>query len=140
MKRFLGEMFSLSKKHFLFLLFGMALFPLLAQSPTVINRTHWPSSYGGPYEVYWQAVPTSLTALDTRDSHLLGYCVSNSTSGALTFTIQSKDASPLPLPLTGSIAANTAVCNNSPFGLLTKGGFSVQASGAGLYYQAVWTH
>ena len=111
--------------------------PLGAQT---ITRSSWPTNYGGPYEIYYQAVPTSLTGFETRDVHLLGYCVFNSTASALTFTIQSKDTSPLPLPLNGSIAANTAACNNSPFGLLSKGGFSVQASGTGLYYQMVWTH
>ena len=110
---------------------------LLAQT---VTRLDFPKSYGGPYEVAYQAVPTSLTAPDTRDVHLLGYCVLNSTGSAVTFTIQTKDATPLPLPLSGSIAANSSACNNTPFGLLSKGGFSVQASAAGLYYQAVWTH
>jgi hypothetical protein len=140
MKRIVAELLFISRKHFVLLMFLALGLPLLAQSPTVITRMDWARAYGGPYEVYYQAVPTSLTDVDTRDAHLLGYCVSNSTTGALTFTIQTKDASPLPLPLTGSITANTAVCNNTPFGLLSKGGFSVQAGGAGLYYQAVWTH
>jgi hypothetical protein len=142
MKQIRAKLFGICLKHLSFLVFGAlaALTLAFAQSPTVLNRTNWPKDYGGPYEVYYQAVPTALTALDTRDVRLLGVCVSNSTAGALTFTIQTKDASPLPLPFTGSIAANSAVCNNTPFGLLSKGGFSVQASGAGLYYQVVWTH
>lgn len=120
--------------------FALLAMIVFAASPTVLTRTHWPTAYGGPYDVYYQAVPTSLTALDTRDVRLLGVCVYNSTSGALTFTIQTKDASPLALPLTGSIAANTTVCNNTPWGLLSTGGFSVQASGSGLLYQVTWTH
>jgi hypothetical protein len=114
--------------------------PAVAQSPTVITRTNWATSYGGPYEIYYQAVPTSSTNLDSRDVHLLGYCVYNNTGGSLTFTIQSRDGSPLPLPVTGAIGAGSSACNNSPFGILVKGGFSVVASGSGLYYQVVWRH
>lgn len=123
---------------------------LTAQTPTVLSRNNkWPPqgsafSFGGPFEIYYQAVPTSLTAISTHDAHLIGYCVSNSSGGALTFTIQTADASPLPLPITGSIpalgSAGSSVCFNAPFGLLSKGGFSIQASGSGLYYQLVWTN
>lgn len=114
-------------------------------SPTVITRTGWlytnqHYAYGGPYEIAYQAVPTSLTDVDTKDSRLLGICILNTTAGALTFTIQTKDGSPLLLPLGGSIAANAFSSVSIPFGLLSKGGFSVQASGAGLLYSVVWTH
>jgi hypothetical protein len=118
----------------------LALSTALLFGQSSSTRFDWPAAYGGPYEIPWQAVPTTLTALDTRDVHLIGYCVSNNTGASLVFTIQTKDGSPLPLPLSGTVAANTAVCNNSPFGLLAKGGFSVQAGGTGLYYQVVWTH
>ncbi len=114
---------------------------------TVVSRdSTWPpqagSSYkfGGPYEIPWQAVPTSLTDLDTKDSHIIGYCFYNSTGGNVTLTIQTKDASPLPLPLSGPIATGVSVCTNAPFGILTKGGWSVQAGGAGVYVSATWTH
>jgi hypothetical protein len=112
----------------------------LPQTPAVVNRFGSAKALGGPYEIYWQAVPTTLTALDTRDMRLQGYCVVNSTGSALTFTIQTRDSTPLPLPLSGSIAANSSTCLNIPFGLLSKGGVSVQASGAGLYHTVVWTH
>lgn len=113
---------------------------------TYSRDSTWPpqagSSYrfGGPYEIYWQAVPTSLTDFDTKDSHIIGYCFYNSTGGNVTLTIQTKDASPLPLPVSGPIAAGVSVCSNAPFGLLSKGGWSVQAGGAGVYMSAVWTH
>lgn len=136
-------------KRFLIVLAGLGAVAIA--QVTVLNRTaNWPPysgasySLGGPYEVAYQAVPTSLTAIDTRSSHFIGYCVSNSSGGALTFTIQTKDGSPLPLPITGSIPAlgspGSSVCFNAPFGLLSTGGFSVQASGAGLYWAAAWTH
>ena len=112
----------------------------IATAQTVVTRMDWPRAYGGAYEVYWQAVPTSLTAIDTKDSRLIGWCVSNTTGSGIVFTMQTKDASPLALPLNGTIAANTSTCNNTPFGLLSKGGFSVQAGGAGLLFGAVWTH
>ena len=121
------------------LLLGLGA-PLVAQSPTVVTRMDWSKAYGGPYEIYYQAVPTSSTTVDSRDSRLLGYCVFNNSGISISFTIQTGDNTPLPLPLTGALAAGTSACNNSPFGLLSKSGFSVQASATGLYYQAVWTH
>jgi hypothetical protein len=128
------------RRHLFWTFTLFAVVALWAQSPTIVNRVSSGKALGGPYEVYWQAVPTTLTALDTRDSRLQGYCVANSTAGALTFTIQTRDATPLPLPLSGSVAANSSTCLNIPFSVLSKGGFSVQASAAGLYYTVVWTH
>src|SRR5690242_18830720 len=101
MKSIRGAVLPSRMKHFAVLLFGVLGLPMLPQSPGAVTRMHWPNAYGGPYEVYYQAVPTSLTDLDRRDSRLIVYYISNSTAGALTFTIQTKDASPLPLPLTG---------------------------------------
>jgi hypothetical protein len=106
----------------------------------IVTRSAWPQAYGGPYDVYYQAVPTTLTVVDAATSHLLGYCVSNTTGSAVTFTIETGDASPLTLPLTGSISANTQVCANLPWGLLTNGGFAVQAGSTGMLWQATWTH
>ena len=125
-------------KKFLWLLIPAAC--LFAASPAILTRMDWPRAYGGPYEIYYQAVPTTLTDVDTRDSRLIGLCVTNTTAGALTFTIQTKDGTPLALPYSGSLAANSSSCNNLPFGVLSKGGFSVQAGGAGLLYGVVWTH
>ena len=133
---------------FALLLVAVAL--LIAGNPvaTSINRNaQWPPqgthfSYGGPFEVAWQAVPTSLTDLDSYvgNARLLGYCIYNPSGGAITFIIQTKDTSPLALPMSGSVAAGTSACFNAPFGLLSTGGVSVQAGGAGMYYSAVWTH
>lgn len=112
---------------------------------TTVTRLGWLGTnqnyaYGGPYEVAYQAVPDVLTDVDSRDSRLLGYVVSNPTSGDLTFTIQTKDASPLVLPLGGVIAAGASASVDIPFGLLSKGGFSVLGSDVGLLFSIVWTH
>ena len=106
----------------------------------IVTRSAWPQAYGGPFEVYWQAVPTSLTVVDANSSHILGACVSNTSGSSINFTLETNDASPLALPLMGSIPANSQVCSNSPFGLLTNGGFSVTATSTGLTYEVVWTH
>lgn len=106
----------------------------------IVTRQGWPQAYGGPYDVYTQAVPTSLTAVDVLTSHILGICVANTTGSPITFTFQTGDGSPLVLAPSGPISANTQVCNNTPWGVLTNGGFSVQAGGAGLVYSMSWTH
>lgn len=102
-------------------------------------RQGWPQAYGGPYDVYLQPTPTSLTTIDAATSHILGICVENTTGGALTFTFQSGDASPVPIPPNGSIAANTQVCSNTPWGLLVNKGFAVSGP-TGLSWQGTWTH
>lgn len=125
---------------------GLCAVCLFAASPTIINRNgQWPPQgnsygFGGPFEIRWQPCPLSLTDVATRDVRLINVTVSNTTAGALTFTFQTKDGSPIALPLSGSIPANTAVNFNIPAGLLSTGGMSVQASGAGLLYSAVWTN
>lgn len=119
---------------------------LFAASPTIINRNgQWPPQgnsfgFGGPMEIRYQAIPLTLTDVAAKDARIISVTVFNNTAGALTLTLQTKDASPLPLPLNGSIPANASVSFNIPTGLLSTGGFSVQSSGAGLYYSAVWTN
>ena len=123
--------------------------PLLADNPvetSTSRNSQWPPqsgtaySFGGPYEVAWKAVPTTLTDLDTRTIHLLGYCVYNTTAGTLTMTIQTKDASPLPLPLSGPLAAGTSACFSFAAGLKSTGGASLSTTSTGVYYSAIWTH
>lgn len=116
-------------------------------SPTIVNRNgKWPpftvggAAFGGPFEIRWAAAPTALTDVDVVDSRIIGVAVLNSSGGALTFTLQTKDASPIALPTTGSLAAGASVIFNIPFGILSTAGFSVQASGAGLLYSVTWTH
>lgn len=120
-----------------------------AASFTPITRNSgWPPQagtaykFGGPYEIYWQAVPTSLKDMDSCacDNHIISYAFYNPTGGAITLTVQTKDASPLALPGSGSLAAGQSVLFNIPGGLLVKGGWSVQASGPGVLFSGVWTH
>lgn len=119
---------------------------LAAQSPTIVNMGGRPvlptgtSPFGGPFEFKWQALPASLTDVATSTAHITGYCFYNSNVAARTLTIQTKDAAPLPLPLSGSLAAATTVCFTFEQGLLVNGGFSVQASATGVYYYAKWTN
>ena len=61
----------------------------------IYNRTGWPKAYGGPYDLYYQPVPTSLTQIDVKPSRLLGVCVANTTGSPITFTFQTLDTSPL---------------------------------------------
>jgi len=98
--------------------------------------------FGGPYEIYYQQVPTSQKDVDsyTGDNRILSYEFYNSTGGSLTLTVQTKDASPLPLPGNGTITAGQSVLFNIPAGRLVKNGWTVQASGTGVYMSAVWTH
>ena len=59
-----------------------------------------------------QAVPTSPTALVSVDTWINTIWVSNTTGGALTFTVLDKAASPKTLIPTISIAANTGTLIN----------------------------
>lgn len=119
-----------------------------AASLTSVNRNGgWPPqgksfNFGGPFEIYYQQVPTTLKDVDSYsgDNRIIQYEFYNSTVGAVTLTVQTKDASPLPLPGNGSIAAGQTVIFNLPAGRLVKNGWSVQASGTGVFFSAVWTH
>jgi hypothetical protein len=115
-------------------------------SPTIIDRTGGrilptgPASNGGPLETSWQAVPTTLTDVATRTSHVTGYCLFNSTAGSITMTVQTKDSVPLPMPLSGALAAGTSACFVFEQGLRVNGGFSIQAGATGVYYGTVFTN
>jgi hypothetical protein len=128
-----------------------AVFVVNGANPVLTSKDRtgkWPPqagssySFGGPFEIYYQAVPTSLTDVDSYvgDNRIISYAFFNSTGGALTLTVQTKDGSPLPLPGNGSLAAGTSVLFNIPAGMLVKNGWSIQASGSGVYVSAVWTH
>ena len=110
--------------------------------PALTPTTTYKYSRGPQQGVAWQPVPQVFTDVETRDCYILGYCVSNPTGAALTFTIQTKDGTPLPLPLNGSLPKagddGSSDAFSAPFGVLCKGGFSVQASGPGLLFSATW--
>lgn len=122
---------------------------LSAAPPVLINRNaQWPPqsgpafSYGGPYEFKSQAMPTSSTVVTARDAHIIGIWIHNPTGGSsITVTIKDAQGTPQPLPLDGQvITAGIDVVFNAPFGVLASGGITVQASGAGLQYQMVFTN
>ena len=131
----------------LFALFGAMA--LMAQNPVETSArrsSQWPpqaggsSTYGGMYKVAWKAVPTTLTDLDTQTMIVSGYCFYNSTGGSLTLTIQTKDATSLPLPLSGPLAAGTSACFSFAPGLEATGGVSISTTATGVYYTAIWSH
>jgi len=86
----------------------------------------------------YQAMPTSLTSVVPISSRLISVTFVNTTGSPITITFQTNDASPVSLPLAGSLAANTSVNFNIPAGLLCNKGFSVQAGGSGVNYSLVW--
>ncbi len=124
------------------------VFVAFAASPTIIDRTGGrllptgAASYGGPYELPSQAVPTSATDITTSTAHILGLWVHNPTGGSsITLTFKDKQGTPQALPLDGQvITAAQDVVFNAPFGILAQGGMTISASGAGLSYVVVFTH
>ncbi len=95
-------------------------------------------STAGVMNIAPKAVPTSLTTVAAYDAMLYGVTVTNTTAGAITFTLQSRDSSPVAFLSAVSIAANTTYVIAVPFGVWMVRGFSVQASGVGLTYYAQW--
>jgi hypothetical protein len=78
-------------------------------------------------------MPTSSTALFSRDIHITEITVTNTTDGSLTFDISDRQATPLEL------FSNTPIAARSTYGLAFKGrwmpgGVQAVASGAGLVF------
>ena len=90
-----------------------------------------------------QAVPTSLTDIPgaTKDTYIFQLVVSNTTAGALTFTLQDKQGSPLKLYNAVSLAASSQpiVFQTEEHAILMSGGAQWQASGPGLVAEVVAT-
>jgi hypothetical protein len=129
-------------------LFLVGIANLFAVSPTLISRSGRPitpsgaSTFGGPWEINAQAVPTSATDVAAVTSHIVGMWIHNPTGGSsITLTFKDKQGTPQPLPLDGQvITAGQDVVFNAPFGVLASGGMTITASGAGLTYSIVFTH
>lgn len=121
---------------------------LFAAPPTPISRNNqWPPqgqyfAFGGPFEFVSQAMPTTSTVVTAKTAHLLGIWLHNPTGGSnVTVTVKDGQGTPQPLPYDGQvIPAGTDTAFNVPFGVLASGGITVQASGAGLTYQIVYTN
>ena len=107
---------------------------LFGQSPTVYN----PLQVSGQVQIKPQAVPTSTTTVTISDSYMIGFTVINTTAGALTITVASREASPVALLSAVSIAANTTYVVSIPYGHWMVNGWTVTSSGAGLVYYATW--
>ncbi len=91
------------------------------------------------WEIAYQAVPTQLTDVTAQDAHIVGITVYNGAATPITFTVQTKDSTPLPLPLTGTIQPGQGASFAGPPNVLACGGFSVQASAPGLYFSVAWS-
>ena len=92
----------------------------------------------GTWEAPLQAVPTSLTAVASIQAWLYQVHVNNTTGGAITFTLQDAQGTPVAGLSAVSIAANQAYVMAWPVGLPMNGGFGVTSGGAGLTFSAVW--
>jgi len=114
------------------LLMALAFAGLAQETPVPVPYT------SGVMNIAPKAAPTSLTQVTPYDAMLFGVTVTNTTAGALTFTLQSRDASPIAFLSAVSIPANSSYVVAIPFGLWMVRGFSVVASGAGLNYYAQW--
>jgi hypothetical protein len=87
-------------------------------------------------------MPQTSTVVTAHTAHIIGIWLHNPTGGSsVTVTIKDAQGSPQPLPLDAQvIAAGTDVVFNAPFGVLAQSGITVQASGAGLTYEFVFTN
>ncbi len=90
----------------------------------------------GDVQVKPIAVPTSTTIVSASNAWLSTVTVSNPTSGAITFTLSDRQASPLAVLGAVSIAANTSYVVVWPAWYWCPNGFTVTSSGAGLTFYA----
>src|SRR5689334_21655949 len=75
-------------------------------------------------------VPSTLTAVISKDAWVFQITVSNNTGGAVTFLVQDQQATPLILVPTISVAANTVSIIPFPEGVKMIGGIKWQAGAA----------
>lgn len=87
-----------------------------------------------------QTVPAVAADLSTTDSLLWQIMVCNTTSGALTFTVTDKQATPRYILPAVSIAGNTTYVISWPEGQFCDSGINWVASGAGLQASIVGSY
>lgn len=108
------------------------------QNPTTCNTATIPictqGTGAGDVQIKPQAVPTSTTVVGASDAYLKTITVTNTTAGALTFTLADRQASPIAVLSAVSVAANTTYLIVFPVPYWCPGGFTVAASGAGLNF------
>lgn len=78
------------------------------------------------------AIPTTLTAVSSKDSWIFQIVINNSTAGALTLTVQDQQTSAQPLLSAVSIPANTVDVITFPDAVKMINGIKWQASNTGL--------
>jgi len=110
-------------------------------SPTLYGRVR----LSGYAQIKPQAVPQSTTIIAPSDALLLCLSITNTTAGAVTFTLSDRQASAIDFMTAVSIPANTTVLvvmadEDDPSGaqIWLPGGFTVAAGGSGLNYWAAW--
>jgi hypothetical protein len=125
-------------------LFLALAFPAFAQLPPTCSTATIPictsASGNGDVQIKPQAVPTSTTVVAASDAYIKVITVSNSTSGALTFSICDRQASPVCVLAAVSIGANTTYIISWPDGRLywAPGGFTALASSTGLTFSGAF--
>jgi len=91
--------------------------------------TLFPRSYMGSL----QAVPTSSTAITTKDTQIVSLYVFNPTSGAITFTLTDGQGSPVSAFSAYSMpAGGFIVIDDENGGIVLTSGMKWQAGGSGL--------
>jgi hypothetical protein len=106
-----------------------------AQNATCNNSTPalcGPGSPAGDTQIKPQAVPTASQVVTTYDAYLKTITITNTTAGALTFTLSDRQPSPVAVLAAVAVAANTTYVIVFPNFYWCPSGFSVVASGAGL--------
>lgn len=92
----------------------------------------------GALQIKPQAVPTSTAVVAATDAYLKTVTVANTTSGALTFSLCDRQASPVCVTSAVSIAANTSYILTWLNLYWCPNGFTVAASGTGLVFYAAF--
>lgn len=100
------------------------IYPASLTTRTVYGRTTMNADF--------QSVPSSPTTLTSVDSWIFQIVLANSTSGALTVTIQDKQGTPVCILCSVSLPANTTYIVPFPEGLKFESGITWSASGSGV--------
>lgn len=120
----------------------LAALPAFAQNPATCGAQTipicTPGGGSGSVQIKPQAVPTSTGVVAASDAYLKTITVTNTTAGALTFTLADRQASPIAVMSAVSIAANTTYVIVFPALYWCPGGFTALASGSGLTMYGAW--
>jgi hypothetical protein len=123
------QLFSLT------LAFTLFVGSVIGASPTIYQAG---SVGSGDVQIKPQATPTSSTVVASTDAYLKQVTVTNTTSGALTFTLSDRQGTPVDFISAVSFPGNSVTVIPVPVPYWLPNGFTVVASGAGLNYSAAW--